>query len=286
VRHAAAPNDEWLRDRGRPDEATPDVICERLIWASLLSPISLRKIATAGNLVDDVASAAVALLVEDGRAIVLQRPVEYVSRSAFENAWGRAADTLRARHANAPWRVGCSTAELAAAMGTSDALATRLLAAWSDDGRISQRAQFWYLPDFALALTPAQHAFLDAATAVGTSAPLVPASYDAIARNADAAKINGLRDALDALVAVGTFIRIGDDLYRRSQIERAQAALVRVLAEQPQGATMARLRDEFGTSRKYALPLLEYFDTVGVTIRDGDLRRLRAAPPVRRDALR
>jgi selenocysteine-specific elongation factor len=39
--------------------------------------------------------------------------------------------------------------------------------------------------------------------------------------------------------------------------------------------TAAEVRDLFGTSRKYALALLEHLDAIGVTIRDGDFRRLR-----------
>ncbi len=44
---------------------------------------------------------------------------------------------------------------------------------------------------------------------------------------------------------------------------------------------MARFRDAVGTSRKYAVPLMEWFDATGVTVRDGDLRALRhrAAAP-------
>jgi selenocysteine-specific elongation factor len=34
-------------------------------------------------------------------------------------------------------------------------------------------------------------------------------------------------------------------------------------------------RDITGTSRKYIVPLLEYFDAQGVTKRDGDVRTLR-----------
>ena len=34
-------------------------------------------------------------------------------------------------------------------------------------------------------------------------------------------------------------------------------------------------RDATGTSRKYIVPLLEYFDAQGVTKRDGDVRTLR-----------
>ena len=40
------------------------------------------------------------------------------------------------------------------------------------------------------------------------------------------------------------------------------------------GATVAEIRDLLGTTRKYAVPLCEYLDRVGVTRREGDLRYL------------
>lgn len=40
------------------------------------------------------------------------------------------------------------------------------------------------------------------------------------------------------------------------------------------GASTAKLRDAMKTTRKYAIPLLEYFDTIGFTQRDGDERLL------------
>jgi selenocysteine-specific elongation factor len=39
--------------------------------------------------------------------------------------------------------------------------------------------------------------------------------------------------------------------------------------------TTAEFRDRYRTSRKYAIPLLEFFDRTGLTIRDGEVRRLR-----------
>jgi len=48
--------------------------------------------------------------------------------------------------------------------------------------------------------------------------------------------------------------------------------------EVPTGATAAQLRDVLGISRKYAIPLLEYYDRTALTRREGDLRFLRQAP--------
>jgi selenocysteine-specific elongation factor len=39
--------------------------------------------------------------------------------------------------------------------------------------------------------------------------------------------------------------------------------------------TPTLFRSLFGTTRKYTIPLLEYLDRVGVTIRRGEMRRLR-----------
>ena len=38
--------------------------------------------------------------------------------------------------------------------------------------------------------------------------------------------------------------------------------------------TMADLRDLLNTTRKYAVPIGEYLDRIGLTRRDGDVRRL------------
>ena len=44
------------------------------------------------------------------------------------------------------------------------------------------------------------------------------------------------------------------------------------LTKQGGGLTVAEIRDLLGTTRKYAVPLCEYLDRVGVTRREGDLR--------------
>jgi hypothetical protein len=44
--------------------------------------------------------------------------------------------------------------------------------------------------------------------------------------------------------------------------------------------TMADLRDLLGTTRKYAVPIGEYLDRIGLTRREGDVRRLGEAGSV------
>jgi selenocysteine-specific elongation factor len=53
----------------------------------------------------------------------------------------------------------------------------------------------------------------------------------------------------------------------------------RVVGKLAGGATMtmAELRDLLGTTRKYAVPIGEYLDRTGITLRDGDTRRIGPA---------
>ena len=55
-------------------------------------------------------------------------------------------------------------------------------------------------------------------------------------------------------------------------LDRAARLVAGLLAANPDGVTVAQLRDALGTTRKYMLPLLAHLDASGVTRRRGDLR--------------
>jgi selenocysteine-specific elongation factor len=71
-------------------------------------------------------------------------------------------------------------------------------------------------------------------------------------------------------------VKVNEELYRGTQIAHNRARLEAFLRERGQ-MTMAEFRDVIATSRKYAVPLLEWFDARGVTVRSGDYRMLRSA---------
>jgi selenocysteine-specific elongation factor len=84
------------------------------------------------------------------------------------------------------------------------------------------------------------------------------------------------RKVLTRLTAEGALVRVGPEMhFAAEEFAAARTRLESALREQPEGATAAELRDVLQVSRKYAIPLLEYFDAQGVTKREGDLRVLR-----------
>jgi selenocysteine-specific elongation factor len=79
---------------------------------------------------------------------------------------------------------------------------------------------------------------------------------------------------LPALIGAGVAVRIGRDLYAHRDAVAAVAGRVEAIIADEGAVTLARLRDELGTSRKYAEALLEHLDQARVTKRLPDDRRV------------
>ncbi|HAS53076.1 MAG TPA: selenocysteine-specific translation elongation factor [Nitrospiraceae bacterium] len=83
------------------------------------------------------------------------------------------------------------------------------------------------------------------------------------------------RDLLKLLADEGRTVRINDSLHlHRGVVEKMRADLLSHLKDKKE-ITVAEFRDLAKTSRKFAVPILEYFDTQKVTQRIGDKRVLR-----------
>jgi selenocysteine-specific elongation factor len=80
----------------------------------------------------------------------------------------------------------------------------------------------------------------------------------------------------------GSIVRVTADLYYlREHLDKVKGVLYKHLADNGE-ITAATFRDLLGSSRKYTIALLEFFDREGVTVRIGDARRLRAPLPLGR----
>jgi selenocysteine-specific elongation factor len=82
---------------------------------------------------------------------------------------------------------------------------------------------------------------------------------------------------LRALVDSGELVRVGAFHLTSSQASEVRAR-VRGAIEQTGPMTVAQIRDLLGTSRKYAVPLCEWLDQTGATLRQGDARILGPRP--------
>ena len=75
----------------------------------------------------------------------------------------------------------------------------------------------------------------------------------------------------ESVIASKTFMRGSLTVERKLRIEGHFEGKLLTKGD----ITPAMFRDRFGTTRKYAIPLLEYLDREGVTVRMGEARRVR-----------
>jgi selenocysteine-specific elongation factor len=226
------------------------------------------------NVAAERASALLEQLCDEARAFRLTRPAGFVDADVVAELRTRLFDALERNQTSSPWLMGMTSLGLSRVLAVAEPALLRILTLLAEGGELAHRAGYYATTGFVPALTTDQRAFFAHELRADATQPFVPASLVQVVARMAAARIPGLSQAFDTLVATGAVVKIGDGVYRAAQIVGARAKL----EESARGGapiTPATLRDALGTSRKYVVPMLEWFDAVGVTVRDGDARALR-----------
>jgi selenocysteine-specific elongation factor len=83
-----------------------------------------------------------------------------------------------------------------------------------------------------------------------------------------------LKLLLEHMVEAGMLVLAPGGIYfERERVEQVRTELLRFLEAEP-GITVSQFGQLLDTSRKFAIPLLQYFEISGMLARDGDLRKL------------
>ncbi|HEX8806902.1 MAG TPA: selenocysteine-specific translation elongation factor [Candidatus Aquilonibacter sp.] len=250
-----------------------DAIAELLAQAAL-EPQEISALAFAANVREDAARVAVSALLERGEAVALARPTADVDGAAFSQFAANVIAELDAAHEREPWAMGVTSVLLARELGVAEALLVRLLGALVEEGRIVQRHGYYATTAHQPKLSAEQRTFFETQIPFDSAAPFVPVPFDDVAVLVKTSAITGISKAFDTLLVRGVLVKVGDVVYRGTQIEQAHQHVEAFIAQHGK-MTMAEFRDLLGTSRKYAVPLLEWFDSRGITVRSGDYRMLR-----------
>jgi len=86
------------------------------------------------------------------------------------------------------------------------------------------------------------------------------------------AKYPGSRQTLSFLLDEGRLKNIAGQFVIPGTIWREILTYIADKLNARNQVTVAEFRDRFGSSRKFALPVLEYLDRLGITRREGDYR--------------
>jgi selenocysteine-specific elongation factor len=129
------------------------------------------------------------------------------------------------------------------------------------------------LAQFKPKLSGSQRKLKDKIVAAYQEARFQPPEISSFANQAGG-NAASLGDLFEVCVAEGLLTRIGDELFLHADTDAEMRRLVTEKLREGRGLTVAEIRDILGTTRKYAVPLCEYLDRIGVTRREGDVRLL------------
>jgi selenocysteine-specific elongation factor len=213
-------------------------------------------------------------LQEAGRVISIDRDW-FIHPDSFGRLRGLVVDELTAFHRANPLKPGMSREELRGRAGGADErVFAFLLSSLGAEGVVKTERDKVWLASHAVRLSPEQQRVIDTVEGEFSRAEAAPPSpEDALGR----AGVRGdeEHELFQVLVQSGKLVRVKESLFFHAQaLDSIQTKLVGLLRERKEIGP-SDIKDLLGISRKYAIPLLEFFDQRRVTARVGERRILR-----------
>ncbi len=197
-------------------------------------------------------------------------------REVLEQLGSRILQALEAFHAANPMRVGADPAVLAGEMDAERMLFDAAIGKLVEGGAVERHGELAALAGRTARVSPEDERLCEQAEAALREAALAPPSPEELAEGLceSPQRVEGV---LRLLADRGEVVRLDRKIVMHRQgVEAARKVALRLFAEK-RGFTTMEFRDALGVSRKYAVPLLDYFDTVRLTVRSGSRRTPGAA---------
>ncbi len=194
----------------------------------------------------------------------------YVHSKAFAAFRDAAGDLLRRFHAKNPLKPGMPLEELRAGLKVDQKVFAGLLPLVPE---LLQEKDSIRLKSFQAALSGKEEEIRQKIVRELERARFQPPEKADLAKGLSMDE-KRLTDMLRLMDKEGSVVRINESLYLAASVYGEMLKLLKGFFSSKPGMAVSEFRDTLGTTRKYALPFLEYLDSHKVTMRVGDLRKL------------
>ncbi len=200
----------------------------------------------------------------------------YVHQAVFEDLKQLSHDVLEAYHRDNPLKPGISKEELKSKFphGAGGKLFTLVLNRSVKDDQVVLEDNTVRLASHEVSLQVDQKALKQQIVDIYQDSGLTPPYFRDVVKRL-AVEPKPAKGVLELLVGEKALIKVKEDLYYdRAILDKLKAELVAYIVDKGEIST-PEFKDMTGASRKYVIPLIEHFDATNVTIRVGDIRKLR-----------
>lgn len=211
-------------------------------------------------------------LVEDEKAIEL-RDLGYISTAVMDEIKNQIIDTLTEFHQKYPLRPGYPKEDMRSRWFSQiDGKAfNQMLKHWEDRHALNNKANLLSLSFFSPEPTGSQREMIDRIMERLNEKPFAPPSLSEINQEQKIPETE-FNEIIAHLLINGVLIKLGQDVHLSSEAVNRGKEILAGYFEKEKELSLASARDLFNTSRKYALPLVEYYDKIRFTRRIGDMR--------------
>ena len=241
------------------------------------SGLSLNELRVMTNIPDKKLTATLQKMLAKQVVILTDKEKQiYVHGSTFDDFKEKALGRLTAYHGENPLKEGMPAQELKSKFKYVDdpkffnILFNRL----EKEGLIVQDKNLVKLSDFKVALQVDQHEIKEKIASLYKNSGLTPPFFRTVCQDLDLDQKTA-KDVLQMLIDEKQVVKTKDDLFfDAAAIADLEEKLIEFLKANEK-ITTPEFKEMIGISRKFIIPLIEYFDGIHLTIRVGDHRQLR-----------
>lgn len=235
----------------------------------------LKEIVLRSRLEAETASDALKELIESGKLILLENgevsatsDVLAIALPQWNHLREQVLQLVQGHHFNFPLRNGIPREELKSKLKLNPRLFNAALSLLIRNGLLAENGKVVTMSGHEIKFNEQEKVKVQALMRKFEANPFGPPSVkESQAETSD--------DIFAALVELGQLMAVSTDVVFRKQDYEEIVKKIRSTLIEKEAITLAEVRDLFGTTRKYAQAILEHLDANGVTIRNGDARRLK-----------
>lgn len=204
-----------------------------------------------------------------GRELLFEIEDILIHKTAFDTLKERLYQVLNDFHMRNPLKPGMTKEELKAYLKVDTKLFEGLITLLED---IVIDREIIRLKSFSAALSQADETLKRTIIKLLEKAGFQPPTKEELSQSLKLDQKH-LSDILKLMTNDGSLVRINDSMYITISFYRKMMDSLRDFFNKKTGMTVAEFRDILSTTRKYALPFLEYLDSNKITLRVGDIRK-------------
>lgn len=255
-----------LKDKGSEKEKVEEALRE---YSFRYETLDFLKIHT--NIDGELFDSVVKVLLEEGRLYPINQNV-VIHQDFLHALEQRAKRLLEAYHQENPLRPGMKRDEFRSKLfpGQDIALADKVTDYMVADGVLSTPAGAVALASFGVQFSAQQQQLMEKLEKLFLDSGYATPSLDEVSNQF--AKEKGFKQVLESMINEGKLIKLSDQILYHADVYQRALDAVRAYAAEHGQVTLGETRDLLGSSRKYTLALLEYWDRKNVCKKQGEAR--------------